>query len=99
VIYQCVQSEVRRGLFIFGDDGDFVYSISNAGVLAHDMADLAAAVSTVSLPMPDYSETRTYFGPTGGAVMNGTAPPPPVATPPAMMTPPPAMGSAGAGGI
>jgi hypothetical protein len=96
VIYQCVQSEVRRGLFIFGDEGDFVYSISNAGVLAHDMADLVTAVATVSLPMPDYSENRTFFGPTGGAVMGGAVPP--SSAQPPVMTTPPAMGSAGASG-
>jgi hypothetical protein len=99
VVYQCVQPEVRRGLFIFGDEGDFVYSISNGGVRVHELADLVAAVADVALPMPDYGDHRGYYGgTTSGTTMPvvGTAgsmtPPPPSAETP------PSMGTAGAGG-
>jgi hypothetical protein len=89
--YPCVSPEVRRGLFIFGDDGDFVYSISNGGVLVHALTDLVDAVASVPLPMPDYNDHRVFRGPGAAAPGgSGSAATPPVApTPPPMMTPAP----------
>jgi hypothetical protein len=58
----CVQPEVRRGLFILGRGEDFVYSISNGGVLVHALTDLMTAVATVPLPQPDYGDHRVCHG-------------------------------------
>ena len=68
VYFSCVPPEVRRGLFIFGNEGDFVYSISHGGVLVHDIADLQTPVASVVLPYPDFSGNRTYYGDSGGSV-------------------------------
>jgi hypothetical protein len=89
--FSCVPPEVRRGLFIFGNEGDFVYSISHGGVLVHDIAELQEPVASVALPYPDWSDSRGYFGAPGGTVpvsppMTGTATPPSLPTTP--MTPP-----------
>jgi hypothetical protein len=91
---QCVQPEVRRGLFIFDDSGDFVYSVSNGGVLAHALTDLTMPVASVPLPLPDYSDhricyaagnvcTTNGFGASGGGVSGAG-----VATPGTSTTPP-----------
>jgi len=85
VFIQCVQPEVRRGLFIFGNDGDFVYSISNGGVLVHELADMATAVASVPLQIPDISDQRVVYGVTGAVppgTMGGGSTPPPVQTTP-----------------
>jgi hypothetical protein len=87
---------VRRGLFIFGNDGDFVYSISMGGVLVSDMADLKTPVASVEFPYPNYSDHRGYYGTTSGGVRPATmttAPVSgggavPVSTTPAVMPPP-----------
>jgi hypothetical protein len=97
VYFDCVPPEVRRGLFIFGNDGDFVYSISMGGVLVHDMTDLVTPVASVMLPYPDWSDHRAYYGGTTGGVRpvtGGTAPSTGTAIAPTPMTepavPPPA---------
>lgn len=83
--YPCVTPEVRRGLFIFGDDDDFVYSISNGGVLVHDLSDLTRAVATVALPFPDYGNRIGFGGKPIAAVGVAT----PVPTPPPQPAPMP----------
>jgi hypothetical protein len=60
--YECVQPEVRRGIFIFGEEGDFVYSVSHAGVLVHELTNLVTSVASVVLPLPRYDENRVYYG-------------------------------------
>lgn len=62
----CVEPEVRRGLFIFGDEGDYVYSISNASVLVHELGDLVEPVASVPLPLPDSSQPGDFGGGIGG---------------------------------
>jgi hypothetical protein len=87
--YPCVQPETRRGLFIFGDEGDFVYSISNGGVLAHELSDLSEAVASVPLPFPDYNDHRVFRG-DGAAGVSAAVPapsPPPTAPIPAPAPP------------
>jgi hypothetical protein len=49
--YSClVEPDVRRGIFITGEGGEFVYSISSGGVLVHELADLESALASVPLP-------------------------------------------------
>jgi hypothetical protein len=86
---------VRRGLFIFGDEGDFAYSISNGGVLVHALTDLMEAVATVPLPLPDYTDHRVFRGDGaagGGSAGSANAPQtmPPAAAPEPAPAPPPA---------
>lgn len=83
IYYQCQNPEVRRGLFIFGDDttSDYVYSVSDGGMLVHDMRDHMALVAEVSLPAPDYSDQRGMYASGGGAVPTDTATPPPPSEP------------------
>jgi hypothetical protein len=93
--YPCVSPEVRRGLFIFGDEGDFVYSISNGGVLVHALTDLMEAVASVPLPMPDYNDHRVFRGDGaagGGSAGSANTPQtmPPAAAPEPAPTPDPA---------
>jgi hypothetical protein len=78
IYYYCQNPEVRRGLFIFGDDttSDYVYSVSDGGMLVHDMRDGMALVAEVSLPAPDYSDQRGMYAP-GGVPVDTAAPPPP----------------------
>jgi hypothetical protein len=93
--YPCVSPEVRRGLFIFGDEGNFVYSISNGGVLVNALTDLMKPVASVPLPMPDYNDHRVFRG--DGAAAGGSAGSanaaqptmPPAATPAPAPAPPP----------
>ena len=98
IYFNCVPPQVRRGLFIFGNEGDFVYSISHGGVLVHELADLTMPVASVALPYPDFSDHRKYYGdgatrpgtePGVGAPVTMTAAPPGVATP-LPTSPPPA---------
>ncbi|MBT8469317.1 MAG: beta-propeller domain-containing protein [Deltaproteobacteria bacterium] len=47
--YQCgYQPQVTRGVFISGDDQEFIYSISHGGVRVHDVDDLSAPVATAT---------------------------------------------------
>ncbi|HMI93584.1 MAG TPA: beta-propeller domain-containing protein, partial [Polyangiales bacterium] len=88
--FSCVPPEVRRGVFIFGNEGDFVYSISHGGVLVHDIADLQTPVASVALPYPDFSENRTYYGSAGGSsTMPGATIGSTPASPPTLPTTPP----------
>lgn len=59
--YYCgYQPEVRRGHFVSGDDGTFVYSISYGGVLVNNLDDLENPVASVALPQPEWSEGSWY---------------------------------------
>ncbi len=59
---QCVQPEVQRGLFVTGADGsDFVYSVSNGGVVVDALEDLMTPVATVPMGIPDYSDHRVCY--------------------------------------
>lgn len=78
---QCSYSvgEVKRGVFI----DDLIYSISDAGVLAHDVANFAQA-SKLELPVPEYYGGGNYYGPFPGGVgiaTPGPSGPVPVAAP------------------
>ena len=45
--YQCgYQPQITRGVFISGDDEEFIYSISHGGVRVHNVDDLANPVAT-----------------------------------------------------
>jgi len=47
--YQCgYQPQISRGVFISGDDQEFIYSISHGGVRVHDVDDLATPVATAT---------------------------------------------------
>jgi len=47
--YQCgYQPQITRGVFISGDDRDFIYSISHGGVRVHDVDDLTTPVATAT---------------------------------------------------
>ena len=47
--YQCgYQPQITRGVFISGDDQDFIYSISHGGVRVHDVDDLTTPVATAT---------------------------------------------------
>ena len=47
--YQCgYQPQITRGVFISGDDQDFIYSISHGGVRVHDVDDLSTPVATAT---------------------------------------------------
>lgn len=55
--------EVRRGHFVKGDQGTYVYSFSHAGVLVNDLANLAQPLARVGLPAPQFDG---YPYPTSG---------------------------------
>jgi hypothetical protein len=65
--------EVRRGHFVSSEDATYVYSFSYGGVLVHDVADLATAVSTVDLPAPEWS-SESWHGVTDGTSGGGSSP-------------------------
>ncbi|MGB5504021.1 MAG: beta-propeller domain-containing protein [Polyangiales bacterium] len=47
--YQCgYQPQITRGVFISGDDQEFIYSISHGGVRVHDVSDLTTPVATAT---------------------------------------------------
>ncbi|MGB5546287.1 MAG: hypothetical protein WBM74_06920, partial [Polyangiales bacterium] len=47
--YQCgYQPQITRGVFISGDDEEFIYSISHGGVRVHNVDDLANPVATAT---------------------------------------------------
>lgn len=51
--YSCGYTpEVRRGVFVKGDSGTYVYSVSYAGVLVNDLANPSQVVAKVGLPAP-----------------------------------------------
>jgi hypothetical protein len=95
--YSCGYSpEVRRGVFVKGDTGTFVYSFSHAGVLVNSLANLSQTVAKVGLPAPQYGysdgsrppvsrpPTRTDSGSVGVGMTNPTTAidaPVPVVTP------------------
>jgi hypothetical protein len=55
--YSCGYTpDVRRGVFVKGDTGTFVYSISHAGVLVNDLANLTTPIARVGLPAPQGGE-------------------------------------------
>jgi hypothetical protein len=59
----CGAPEVRRGMFVTGNEGDeYVYSISHGGMLVHQLPELTTPVATVRLPRADTSEHRAYYG-------------------------------------
>ena len=61
--YYCGAPEVRRGLFVTGNENDeYVYSISNGGMLVHQLPELTTPVASVALPAADYTEHRAYYG-------------------------------------
>ena len=85
--------EVRRGHFVKGEGGTFVYSFSHAGVLVHDLASLTRPAASVGLPAPIMQNMGPWY-PTpgmtpggGGAAPTMSAPDrPPVSTPTAPST-------------
>jgi hypothetical protein len=87
IYFDCVPPEVRRGLFVFDDSADYVYSVSHGGVLVHTLDDLTVPIATAALPYPDWSESRVYYG-TGGAVATGGSTPPGTSLPPPPTTTP-----------
>jgi hypothetical protein len=61
--YYCGAPEVRRGMFVTGnEDDEYVYSISHGGMLVHQLPELTTPVASVSLPQADYSEHRVSYG-------------------------------------
>ena len=47
--YQCgYQPQITRGVFISGDDKEFIYSISHGGVRVHNVDDLTTPVATAT---------------------------------------------------
>jgi hypothetical protein len=47
--YQCgYQPQITRGVFISGDDQEFIYSISHGGVRVHNVDDLTTPVATAT---------------------------------------------------
>jgi hypothetical protein len=47
--YQCgYQPQITRGVFISGDDQEFIYSISHGGVRVHNVDDLTTPVTTAT---------------------------------------------------
>ncbi len=75
---QCMDPEVRRGFFIFGDEtaSDYVYSVSYGGMLVHDMADAMSLVAEVQLPAPNYTDRRGMYAGSGTATTEPAQPPP-----------------------
>ncbi|MET0342512.1 MAG: beta-propeller domain-containing protein [Polyangiales bacterium] len=73
--YYCgYQPEVRRGVFVKGDDKTYVYSFSHAGVLVHDLASLTQPVAQVGLPAPvAYPDKGWYPGVTDGGFIGRDA--------------------------
>ena len=79
----CPTVDVRRGLFMGdGDQGNFVYTLSYGGITVHNIDDLSAPVSSVTLPTPSYNQgdgpylngnggTGGDFGGTGGVGGSG----------------------------
>jgi hypothetical protein len=80
--YSCgYQPELRRGHFVKGEDGrTYVYSISYAGVLVHQLSP-QQQVASVGLPQPTFDATP-WYGEDVGVRDGGVAPPPPVAMQP-----------------
>jgi len=70
--YYCGNPEVRRGMFVTGNEHDeYVYSISGGGMLVNQLPELTVPLASVPLPLADFSEHRTYYG-GGAAPQTGT---------------------------
>jgi hypothetical protein len=77
--WNCSQPEVQRGVFI----DEYVYAISDSGITANKLSDLAKPVSQIGLLIPTYNGCYGYGysepgyttgmgGISGGAVIGGT---------------------------